>query len=124
MTAVLVFYMPGFAAGDSVKGLIDTANAQGYSSSKVVGFYTISHNAEFYAPGRLVRDSDGQQHRFTSLEELESFVRAQKEPVLVFTQLHVAKHVFEDPKLLSHDLGHNGELQLIAVRPSSGLGTP
>jgi 4-amino-4-deoxy-L-arabinose transferase-like glycosyltransferase len=76
VSAALIFALPNFADKDSVKRLIQTADAAGLSQIKVISFRTISHNAEFYAPGRLIRSEVGTQIRFEDVNVLENAIRA------------------------------------------------
>lgn len=71
---VIIFYLPGFAESDSVKAAIADANAQGFENAPVLGLHTVSHNAEFYAPGRLVRMPDGKQRRFLGAAEIKEYI--------------------------------------------------
>src|SRR5690606_10693944 len=63
IAAIIVFALPRFADADSVERLIREADEKGYSGAPVAGFLTISHNAEFYAAGRVIRNPDGTQRR-------------------------------------------------------------
>ncbi|HLM59474.1 MAG TPA: glycosyltransferase family 39 protein, partial [Pyrinomonadaceae bacterium] len=65
----LQLIVPKFADDDSVKRLIETTNAKGFTRQRIVNLYTISHNAEFYAANRLVR-TDGKQRRFFDTAEI------------------------------------------------------
>ncbi len=67
---LLQFVVPKYAFQDSVKGLVEAANLSGYQSEKIVNLYTVSHNLEFYAPDRLVRNGDGTQKRYDDLSVL------------------------------------------------------
>ncbi len=67
---------PRIAEQESVKSLISATNARGYTSEPVLMFLRISHNAEFYAAGRLVRDKDGRQLQISSSSELVDEIRA------------------------------------------------
>ncbi|MCC6452965.1 MAG: glycosyltransferase family 39 protein [Acidobacteria bacterium] len=82
---LILFYLPGFAAADSIKAAIADANAGGYGNAKVLGLHTTSHNAEFYAAGRLVRMPDGKQRRFLGAAEVKEFIVVYNagKPVLV-----------------------------------------
>ena len=82
---MILFYLPGFAAADSIKTSIADADAGGYSNAKVLGLHTTSHNAEFYAAGRLVRMPDGKQRRFLGAAEVKEFIVVYNagKPVLV-----------------------------------------
>lgn len=75
IVALLIFAVPKFAESDSVKSLIAAADARGYSGLKVVGLHMISHNAEFYASGRQLRNSDGKLRKLLGPLELRSAIQ-------------------------------------------------
>lgn len=56
---LLIFVVPRFAEGDSVKSLVEAADLKGFGSAKVVCMHAVSYNAEFYAAGRLLRETNG-----------------------------------------------------------------
>ncbi len=114
--ALLQFVVPGFADADSVKRLIETANERGYSSERVLNFYTLSHNAEFYAAGRLLRDGEGKQRKLLTAAEVLHEIDSGGRPVLVLmpTQPQFLQALKNDPRLSTEILANNGEL-LIAL---------
>lgn len=119
-TLVIVFViihvaLPKFAEVDSVKGLIAAADARGYSQSNVAGFLTISHNAEFYAAKRLLRNYDGRQKRLGNLGELDDQVRVENRPLLILLKKEHIKHLSEDAAISYDVLADNGELAIAAV---------
>ena len=67
---LLQFAAPKYASQDSVKDLVAAANQAGFTSEKIVNLYTVSHNLEFYAPDRLVRNKDGTQKRYDDFSVL------------------------------------------------------
>ena len=67
---VAITVAPRFANDDSVKPLMEAADLKGYSSKPVLMFLRVTHSAEFYAAGRLVRDEEGKLHRIASKDEL------------------------------------------------------
>ena len=70
IAVLLQFVVPKFARADSTKSLIETANDKGYAGEKVVNLYTAVHNAEFYAAGRLLRETDGKLKRYDDFSVL------------------------------------------------------
>ncbi|MGH9946816.1 MAG: hypothetical protein ACRD6X_06440, partial [Pyrinomonadaceae bacterium] len=84
---LLTFVVPKYADADSVKRLIETADAKGYSTSKVANFKTLSHSAEFYAAGRLLRDANGEQLRFDEFSKLKAAAQIDGQPLLVLTPM-------------------------------------
>lgn len=118
VTAVLVFVVPQFAETDSVKGLIAAADVRGYASQKVMTLYTVSHNAEFYAPGRLVRDGAGKQRQLNNTGELvEALRRENVGSALVIYPLRLEKHVVENNDVNAEVMANNGEYAIAYVTP-------
>jgi hypothetical protein len=113
----VVFVLPGFARKESVKDLIDFADSHGYSKSSVLSFMTISHNAEFYAAGRLSRDPDGKQHRFIGPHEIREYIDQHNgDPVIVLTPKDQVSHLLSNNELEVQVLQDNGDLDVAAVR--------
>ncbi len=113
---LLIFAVPRFAESDSVKTLIQTANESGYSTNRVMSLYTISHNAEFYAAGRLVRDNEGKQLRLYTANEILAEINAGGgRPVLVLVPLEHLTLLTRDEKLKTEVLKDNGELAITVV---------
>ena len=120
---LLAFIVPAYADADSAKGLITAANDAGYSRERVVNFLNMSHNAEFYAAGRLVRDPDGTQRLFSTAEELEEF--AFDEPtgkVLVLVPNRLVSGLMEMESIHTDTIATRGELTILAAESSSGRG--
>jgi 4-amino-4-deoxy-L-arabinose transferase-like glycosyltransferase len=115
---LLQFVAPRFADADSVKSLITTANAKGYSNKKITNLFTVSHNAEFYAAGRLLRSSDGKLKRYDDFLVLVNELKAENIPeILVFVPHTNTKDITESALVESEILGDNGETALILVKP-------
>lgn len=112
---ILQFVLPGFADNDSVKRLITSADDRGYGMNKVVGFVTISHNAEFYAAGRLLRGSDGKQRRLNGPSEVTELLMSEGKPVLLLIRPEHLKHVVDDPEFAVEMIADNGELAIVAA---------
>ena len=116
--AAIIFIVPSFARKETVKGLLQTANAKGYGSLSVAGFIVVSHNAEFYAAGRLVRDADGRQHRFVGPPELREYIDANGgHPVLVLTPIEYVRNLTNSDSIHADVLDENGEIAIMIVRP-------
>lgn len=113
---LLVTVVPKFADYDSVKALIDAGDARGLSSSKVLTLHTISHNAEFYAAGRLLRDENGRQKKlYGTSEVLDAIKNDGGRPVLVLVPLEYLPELTSAEDLTSDLLRDNGELAIVAV---------
>jgi 4-amino-4-deoxy-L-arabinose transferase-like glycosyltransferase len=125
---LLLTIVPGFADGDSVKGLIALADSRGYTNERVLNFHSTSHNAEFYAAGRLVRDAAGKQREYWSPGDLRNDIAAfGGQDVLVFVRLEHLSMLRSDPGLDVDMLGDNGETAITRVslkrtnQPSAAL---
>jgi 4-amino-4-deoxy-L-arabinose transferase-like glycosyltransferase len=113
---LLHFAVPKFAESDSVRSLITSADNNGYSGAPVLGLHTLSHNAEFYAAGRLVRDQNGSQRRFSNTQEIVSWMDANavRQAVVLVPKEH-ARQLAADQSLGSTVLSDNGELAVAVV---------
>ncbi len=113
----LQFFVINYARGETVKTLIKTADAQGYTHEKILSFNTISHNAEFYGAGRLVRTEDGKQRRFFAVTEmLEETKREGAKDALVLTPLEYINQLTESDLVWTEILGDNGELAIVLLK--------
>lgn len=113
---LLVTLVPKFADYDSVKALIAAGDERGLSSSRVLTLHTISHNAEFYAAGRLLRDNDGRQKKLYGTSEVLDVIKNDGgRPVLVLVPLEYLPELTSAENLRSDLLRDNGELAIVAV---------
>jgi hypothetical protein len=113
---LLIFVGPGFAEQDSVKSLIAAADERGYSSSRVLTLHNISHNAEFYASGRLIRDEDGKQRHLSTISEVTDQARAAGgDEVLVLVPVIYLSQLTKANDMKVEVLKDNGELAIAAV---------
>jgi hypothetical protein len=117
IVAIAIFiFVPSFAKSDSVKELFAAADAQGYRDSRVLMLHRISHNAEFYAPGRIVRDADGKAKLlFGPAEVLREIQLGERSPVLVLVPVEYVNQLFTSGRLTSELVKDNGEFALVAV---------
>ena len=110
----LISVFPWFAETDSVKSLIAAADARGMTNEKVLTLHTISHNAEFYAAGRLLRSEDGKQKKLLGTTEvLEEIRRENGKPVLVLVPLEYLKQLTGSNLIRTEVLKENGELAIV-----------
>ena len=112
----LIFVVPRFVRSDTVKPLFQVSNSQGYAGLHVAGFGTVSHNAEFYAAGRLIREEDGKQHRFNTIHEVTDYLAASDQhQLLVLVPLEHVKQLTLNETLSTQVLDDNGELAIAVV---------
>ena len=116
LAGAVIFVVPRFAAADSVKGLIQSADAQGFSGKPVLMFHTVSHNAEFYAAGRVVRDPNGAQEKITSLDALVHAVRIGGGIAVVLMPIPYLEQIKTEQRLSYAVLGNNGETAAVGVK--------
>ncbi|MDQ3714274.1 MAG: glycosyltransferase family 39 protein [Acidobacteriota bacterium] len=117
VAVALQFFVPSYAQADTTKYLIETANANGYGEAKILNLHTISHNAEFYAAGRLVRNDDGKLKKFLGVALVDEEIwRAGGRDVLVLVPLEYLHEFPESDLVESKILADNGELAIVAVK--------
>jgi 4-amino-4-deoxy-L-arabinose transferase-like glycosyltransferase len=116
IVALLIFAVPRFAETDSVKSLVRAADERGYSQRRVLMVYTLSHNAEFYAAGRLIRDEAGKQKKFYHADELLPTLNAETaRAALALVPIEHLKVLTGDPRLTAEVLKDNTELAIVAI---------
>ena len=117
---ILQFFINNFTQHETVKTLIETAKAQGYTTEKVLNLNTISHNAEFYAHGRLVRTDDGKLRRFYEVGEIiEVMKRENINEILVLVPLKHLNQLTTSSLVETKVLGDNTELAIVLVHLNS-----
>jgi 4-amino-4-deoxy-L-arabinose transferase-like glycosyltransferase len=117
LVLVAIFaFVPGFAKSDSVKELFSIAGSRGYGNAPVLMLHRISHNAEFYAPGRIVRDADGKPKLLFGPAEVRREMQiGGRKPVLVLVPVEYVNQLFIGDRLRSELIKDNGEFALVAV---------
>ncbi len=117
VAVALQFFAADFARNETVKNLIETADTQGYTNEKVLNLHTISHNAEFYAAGRLIRGSDGKLKKFLGVSEVAEEIRREgATDVLVLVPLEYLQQLTDSDLVESKVLNKNGELAIVLVK--------
>ena len=109
--------MPWFAPTDSVKTLVAAANDRGYTNERILAFYSVSHNAEFYAVGRLIRDKEGKQRAFYSVEEVAAQIAAEpSHRLLTLVKLQDMPKMNAGGKLSIETIADNTEYAIVLVK--------
>ncbi len=111
----IFFFAPRFAETDSVKALFVDANGLGLDNAPVIMLHGVSHNAEFYASGRIVRDTDGKQKRFPAPKEVSEALNGK--PGLVLVPVEYLAQLLESNYLRAELVRDNSEIALVAVYP-------
>jgi 4-amino-4-deoxy-L-arabinose transferase-like glycosyltransferase len=108
---------PRFAKTDSVKNLFATADERGFVDVPVMMLHGISHNAEFYAAGRIVREADGTQKRFPGPHEVAAELRqSSRDTALVIVPVEYLAQLLNSDAVGSELILDNGEVALVMVR--------
>ncbi|MGH9818746.1 MAG: ArnT family glycosyltransferase, partial [Pyrinomonadaceae bacterium] len=111
---LIQFVVPKFADEDSVKTLIAGADRNGHSGDQIFSLHTISHNAEFYGSGRIVRADDGQQRRFNSVPEIVDDMESNGlTSALVLMPIAYTKEMPAYKMITATVIGDNGELAIV-----------
>ncbi len=111
---LLLFVVPRFAELDSTRSLFRAANERGFTETQVFNLHTISHNAEFYASGRLLRDDAGKLKRLYGVTEVkEAIERSGQKTALVLVPLEYLPEIMRYTDLNSEKLGDNGEIAIV-----------
>ncbi|HEY2866043.1 MAG TPA: glycosyltransferase family 39 protein [Pyrinomonadaceae bacterium] len=113
----IIFLVPRFARKESVKSLVAAADASGYATAPVLSYLTVSHNAEYYAAGRLIRDADGKQRRFVGPHELVEYISLHNNtPLVILVPKNQITTLTLSESLQTEVLDDNGELDVAIVR--------
>lgn len=111
---LIQFVVPKFAEGDSVKTLIAKADNDGDGNDKIFSLHTVSHNAEFYGSGRIVRAEDGQQRRFNSVPEIVDEMKNESiNTALVLMPIAYTREMPAFEMIEAKVIGDNGELAIV-----------
>ena len=115
--ALAAFVVPRFSAAETVKGLVTAANDRGLTTERVFMLHTISHSAEYYAAGRLLREPDGKLKKLYNPSEVVSEMqRANVKTALVLVPIEYQKQLTDSTLLISEVLQNNGELAIVSVK--------
>jgi len=111
------FFVTGFLHEETVKHLIDTANSRGFTNEKILTLHTISHSAEFYGAGRLVREDDGKQKRLYGVSQVvDETNRINAKQILVIVPLVYLPQLTKSDLVEAQVLDDNGELAIALVK--------
>lgn len=105
-----------FAQRESVKHLIQVADARGYSSLPVCGLHVVERSVEFYASGRVVYGSDGQPAKFEGATEILELSRGHQGAVLVLVPVENVNQLTRLTSATTEVLADNEVLAIVVVR--------
>lgn len=104
-----------FATRESMRDLIQLANARGYGSAPVYALHQIDRSAEFYAAGRVVYAADGEPARFESALDILEDAGKNGAPILVVVPVEHLYQLTELTSARTDVIGNNGKLALVGV---------
>ncbi len=111
------FFVSGFLPEETVKHLFENASARGYKNERVLGLHTVSHSAEFYAAGRLVRDAEGRQKRFFGVSEVvDEMKKSGDRQTLVLIPVGYLSQLTKSEQVETEVLGDNKDLAIVLVK--------
>lgn len=114
---IALFFVKDFAEHESVKTLIEKADSAGHSGERVINLFGMSHNSEFYAPGRLVRTPDGKQKMYFSVREMvEELASKNERSGLVLVPLRHLEILTKSDLVDINILADNTEFAIVAIR--------
>jgi hypothetical protein len=105
----------GFATRESMRDLIQLANARGYDSAPVYALHQIDRSAEFYAAGRVVYDGGGEPVRFEGALDILEAAGKNRAPILVIVPIEYIYQLTGLPDARIDVVGNNGKLALVGV---------
>ena len=104
------------ARRDSVRDLIQTADARGYSSTPVLYLLCDDRTAEFYASGRLAYDSTGEPTRFEGAQDVAASIRQKGGVGLVLIETRWEKQLTDYRAVATEKIADNGWVSIFVVR--------
>jgi len=114
IVGLIIFALPHYAEMDSARSLIDAASKKGFTQERVAGFDTVSHSAEFYAAGRLIREPDGKQRNFSGAAEiLEQMNNDGTQKILVITPTEKLPAFLENQFVRTELIKNNGRFAIV-----------
>jgi 4-amino-4-deoxy-L-arabinose transferase-like glycosyltransferase len=116
MALALNYAVAPLARGESVRDLMQAADARGYASTPVFYMLAADRTAEFYAGGRLAYKTDGEPFRFDGAAEVAEAARQRGGRALVIIPIEWEKQLTDYSAIETEKLGSNDTLSLFAVR--------
>lgn len=115
----LQFFAPVYTKHETVKYMIEMADAKGFTDAKFVSLYTVSHNLEFYAAGRLEREADGKLKRYDDFSVLIKAIKnaPDQQILVVVPQETVPNLQAENVAAEIEVIAENGDSAIILVKP-------
>jgi 4-amino-4-deoxy-L-arabinose transferase-like glycosyltransferase len=128
MSAILIALLPlggivvalncgvdNFARRESVRELIQLADARGYASAPVFMLSRIERTSEFYASGRVVYGPDGEPIKFDNGNEVARQAQISRTPFLLLVPLGSLSLLNGVQGVRTTVIGDNGRVAIVAV---------
>ncbi|HXT61523.1 MAG TPA: glycosyltransferase family 39 protein [Pyrinomonadaceae bacterium] len=103
------------ASRDSVRDLMQAADAKGYSSTPVFYLLCDDRSAEFYASGRLAYDPTGEPTRFDGAQDVAAAIHQKGGTGLVLIETRWEKQLTDYRAVQAEKIGENGWISIFAV---------
>jgi len=107
---------PAMARSQSVRDLLATANARGFSNIPIVQLHTIERSAEFYGSGRITYGTDGEPVKFEGAWQVADAARRNQGIVLCLVPANLASQLKTLPQLSVEMIADNGRVALVVVQ--------
>jgi len=104
------------AQRETVKQLILTADARGYSGMRIGSLYEVDHTANFYGNGRLLYDSDGEPAILGSTADVLRAMRSNEGRLLVLVPVDKVGELMNLKETEAEVIGNNGRMAMVALR--------
>ncbi len=101
---------------ESVKTLLQQADAHGYGAATVYHLHAIEHGSWFYANGRVACDAQGEPLKFEGAAQLRQALKQNGGPALAFIPVEYLRQLTQNNELNAEVIGDNGWIALVAVR--------
>jgi hypothetical protein len=101
---------------DSVRDLIQAADARGYQSAPVYYLLCDDRSAEFYASGRLAYDATGEPSRFEGAQDVGAAIRQKGGPGIVLIETRWEKQLTDYRAVVAEKIADNGRISIFVVR--------
>jgi len=104
------------ARRESVRDLLQQANARGYANAPVYCLHAIERTAEFYAADRLAYDEQGEPVKLEGAGEVAALARARGNSLLILVPVEYVQQLTRYPWLTTEVIGDNGATALVVAR--------
>jgi 4-amino-4-deoxy-L-arabinose transferase-like glycosyltransferase len=112
---LLASFVKGFASHETVKYLVEKADAEGYKNARILSLHRITHNLEFYGANRMTRTEEGKLKQYNGVQEIVDEIKKDGKPAAILVPIEHVSQLTESALLTANVLGDNGELAIVGV---------